>query len=118
MRSIDAGTPAARLKAARRNAGLSQMALAARTGISQPAISEAENAHPPTLLATTLDALCGALGLSLDFVMHGTSAAKTEQEAELLSLLRSASPDMRDAALRSMRALLAPPGGDGKRHAA
>ena len=118
MHAIDASTPAARLKASRKAAGLSQMALAARTGISQPAISEAENADPPNMLATTLDALCSALGVPLDFVMHGASAARTAQEAEILALLRAATPELREAALRALRAILAPAGTNGKRQAA
>ena len=118
MRAIEPTTPAGRLRAARKARGLSQVAVAELTGLSQAAVSESENAHPPTMLAVTMAALCGALGVTLEFVMHGNAAEKTAQEAEILALLRQASPDMRDAALRTLRALLAPPATDGKRRAA
>jgi transcriptional regulator with XRE-family HTH domain len=115
MHAIDAATPAGRLKAARKAAGLSQVAVAALAGLSQAAVSEAENTHPPNMLAVNMAALSGALGITLDFVMHGQHAEKTALEAEVLALLRQAPPDMRDAALRTLRALLT---NDGKRRAA
>jgi transcriptional regulator with XRE-family HTH domain len=118
MRAIEPTAPAGRLRAARKARGLSQVAVAELTGLSQAAVSEAENAHPPTMLAVTMASLCGALGVTLEFVMHGNAAEKTAQEAEVLALLRQASPDMRDAALRTLRALLASPASDGKRRAA
>lgn len=96
---------------------MSQVTVAGLTGLSQAAVSEAENTHPPNMLAVTMAALCGTLGITLDYAMHGQSSSQTAQEAELLALLRQAPPEMRETALRTLRAMLAP-AEDGKRRAA
>lgn len=107
MATIGLHTPAARLRAARKAAGLSQQQVAAELGVAQSTISDAELVHPPKMLATTLMALCARYGLTVDYVMTGSSSDTGHVEAEAARLLRYASPEMRDAAMKVLRAMLA-----------
>jgi transcriptional regulator with XRE-family HTH domain len=63
-----------RLRARRRELGLSQVALAARLGISQPAISHWENDQKEPLLSS-LVALAKSLEISTDWLVLGTPDA-------------------------------------------
>jgi len=110
MGSIEDKTPKGRIRTARKRAGLSQQELAARIGMAQSVISDAETQHPPKMLATTLTAICDQLGISADYVMGRAEADHhMDIEAEAAELLRQAEPEQQELAMRALRAMLASP---------
>lgn len=115
MRSIATEKPGSRLQAARKRAGLTQVQLSAETGVSQPAISEFESGATSDMDASNLVRICAAVGATVEYVMLG-AVADMDHEAEALSLLRHASPEDRDMAMRSLRGMLdRPSAAHGKR---
>lgn len=119
MGSIADPTPKGRLRAARKRAGLSQQELAARIGMAQSVISDAETQHPPKMLASTPAAICEQLGISADYVMGRAEADHhLDIEAEAAELLRQADPEQQQLAMRALRAMLAAPEGPSRKRLA
>lgn len=54
-----------RIREARQSSGVTQVDLAARTGISQPRLSEIESSEEGGLTNTTLERIADALGITL-----------------------------------------------------
>jgi transcriptional regulator with XRE-family HTH domain len=63
----------ARLRAARERLGWSREALAVHSGLSWSAIAQVESGRRRNLRPRTLSALAGALGVSIDYLVHGTA---------------------------------------------
>lgn len=105
MRSIDAESPGARLQAARKRAGMTQVQLQAKTGVLQSTISEFESGANKDMDASSLVKLCKAAGVTVEYVMLG-AVADADHEAEALALLRHAAPEDREMAMRSLRGML------------
>ena len=110
MRSIANDNPGARLQAARKRTGLTQVQLQAETGVRQSTISEFESGSNKDMDASSLVKLCQAVGVTVEYVMLG-AVADRDHEAEALALLRHAAPEDRDMALRSLRGMLDQPTG-------
>jgi len=93
-----------RIKAARQKNNLSQKALGEQLGITAGAVGQWEiGTSSPTV--ATFDALCGALGVTRDWLMTGEEAperymAQTLEEQKMLELVRQLEQDDRGAFLR------------------
>jgi len=66
---------AQRVRAARLRTGLSREALARRCGLSWPAIAQIESGRRTNLRPATLAALARALGLTIDYLVEGSSSS-------------------------------------------
>lgn len=106
MADQDTSTPGGRFKAARLRAGMSQVAVAAAAGVSQPAISEFEGGRTDGIQAINLVKMCVAVGVTAEYVVIGTRSAQDDQEAEAVALLRGADSTQRDLAMRALRGML------------
>lgn len=97
-------TIAKRVKARRDELGLTQGQLAALAGVDQSIISDIENGKG--MKAETLMGVAAGLETTPEWVMAGgTPDAKVEAEAA--SLLRSMEPEARQAAIGSLRGIVA-----------
>lgn len=75
---------ASRLRAARHRAGLSREALAVHSGISWSAIAQIENGRRTNLRPSTLSALAGTLGVTIDYLVSGAGPARPMFEHRVL----------------------------------
>lgn len=102
-----------RIRARRKQLGLTQVDLALRSGIKQPTLSQIEQDQTKEMEASTLAGLCRELMLTPDYVIFGVGHAGDEElavlEAELLFILRSIPKDKQEAMIHMARALYAPP---------
>lgn len=93
-----------RVRAARRRLGWSREALAFHAGISWSAISQLESGRRRNLRPSTLAALAGALGVTLDYLVSGQPGTPTMLEHRMLvygseaEFLRTAGPFLEEAA--------------------
>lgn len=76
-------------------------------GVGQSTVSEFETGTAPNITAENLLPMCRAVGVTAEYVWFGGESASAAEEQEAVALLRSASPVLRDAAIRSLRAMLA-----------
>jgi transcriptional regulator with XRE-family HTH domain len=74
----------ARLMAARQRLGWSREALAFHSGISWSAIAQVESGRRRNVRPHTLSALSGALGVSIDYLVHGGSSSPMLEHQALL----------------------------------
>ncbi len=102
-----------RLKQLRKEAGLTQVELAAAADVSRAHIGKIETDGDP-VGRITLVKLAKALGVSLDFLElgrpdpmgQGDERAKDDGELAWLNLWRAMTDDMRVAAMASLQAML------------
>jgi transcriptional regulator with XRE-family HTH domain len=103
---VDLRTQGGRLKAARTRARLTQVEAARIAGISQAALSEYETGSTADMMASTLHRLCTATGVTVEYILTGVGIDSDDDEREAGALLRQASPGIRAAAMRALRAIL------------
>lgn len=102
----------ARLRAARERAGLSREALAFHSGVSWSAIAQVEAGRRTNLRPSTLSALAGVLGLTIDYLVAGSPARDSMFEHRALlyathsEFMASAAPFLDEAVDRSEAALV------------
>jgi transcriptional regulator with XRE-family HTH domain len=65
-----------RVRASRHRAGLSRDALAFRAGVSSSAIAQIESGRRANVRPTTLSALAGALGVTIDYLVSGSAPSR------------------------------------------
>jgi transcriptional regulator with XRE-family HTH domain len=99
-----------RVRALRKSRGLTQVVLAKRVGVSQPAISDIERGDTTAMLGPTLSELAKALGTNADWLLTGKGSPGRVpdtglSESELLELFRAMSEDDREALLRVARSM-------------
>ena len=92
---------------------LSQQELADEIGIKQPSMSDIVHDKTKTISGKTLAGLCRVLHTTPDYIMFGAGSDQDDQElvlieAEILTLLRSTTPENRESALRSVRGIAVP----------
>jgi transcriptional regulator with XRE-family HTH domain len=75
---------ASRLRAARARLGWSREELAFHSGVSWSAITQAESGRRRNLRPATISALCGALGISMDYLVNGDPSARMLTHRALL----------------------------------
>ncbi len=87
----DLSTIGGRVKAKRLAMGLNQTELAELAGIRQPSLSAIETNETVEITAKVMGALCAALKLPWEYVMHGGigDPADVQAQAELLALYRA-----------------------------
>ncbi len=100
--------PGTRLAEARTRAGLTQVQLAAATGVKQSSISSFENGKRPRMDAWAINSLCKQLNITVEYLLDGARSDNAD-EAEAVSLLRHADPALRDAAMAALRGMLGGP---------
>lgn len=90
-----------RVKALRKSFGLSQPTLAARIGISQPAISQIEKNKTKTLRGHVLAGLCEHLNTTPELILGRYDSSQQLEdamlEAELIKICRDLTPEGRKA---------------------
>lgn len=84
---------------------LTQPALAADAGLSQPTLWAIEKGETKEVTARSLFALAGALGTTVEYLWDGRSGE--EEESELVAIFRRLAPNGRMAVLQAARAVLA-----------
>jgi transcriptional regulator with XRE-family HTH domain len=87
MSGTDAGEPTGigtRLRAARERLGWSREALAVHSELSWSAIAQVESGRRRNLRPRTLSALAGALGVSIDYLLHGAPSSPAMLEHRVL----------------------------------
>ena len=102
-------TPGARLRAARRERGLTQEGLAAELGVSRSAVAQWETDRAGQIRGNLLR-IADVLGVSLEYLLHGDdkrapAQAATGDELALLRLYRELSPEDRAMLLTTARRL-------------
>jgi len=109
-----------RIKQKREEAGLSQRELGERLGISSGAVGQWEIGRtPPTM--ENLDALCGVLDVSRDWLMTGEKTperetVQTQEEKDALIVFRQLDGPTRKAMLQLMKGQIEPkPGKPGRK---
>jgi len=105
-----------RIRTARRERGLTQDGLAAAVGVSRSAVAQWETGRAGQLTAH-LAAIAAALGVGVEFLMHGDDKRAPFQaadgtEAALLRLYRVCTPEDRQVLLMTARRLARLGGGD------
>ncbi len=97
--AIDYQTIGRRLQDSRKKNHMTQEVLAEQVGITVVYLSKVENGRVrPTL--ELLDSLCDNLGISLSSLLTGIEIQKDEYANErIVALLRSCTPDIKEAAL-------------------
>src|SRR3954452_5807720 len=73
-----------RLRAARERLGWSREALAVHSDLSWSAIAQVESGRRVNLRPRTLSALAGALGVSIDYLVHGAPSSPAMLEHQVL----------------------------------
>lgn len=119
---VDMDTIGDRLRSTRLAAGLTQGALGSDAGVSKQAISAIESGATKNPEAKTLEPIARRLGVSQRWLLTGRGGSEgatpevpaedgplSPEEAEMLALFRSISPEMRAALVASAQASLAPP---------
>lgn len=98
-----------RLKALRLSKQLTQVQLAARTGLKQNTISDLERGDSLEMKAETLQALCKELVTTPSYILHGVKDGDAHeaqlQEAELVAIFRELPPSAQSALVNSARLL-------------
>lgn len=94
-----------RLSAAMERAGLKQTQLAEDTGVQQSRISDLVRDKRTSMDARHMHALCKRLGITVEHLLEGTQGNSAD-EAEAVALLRSADPELREAAMNALRGML------------
>jgi transcriptional regulator with XRE-family HTH domain len=117
MDALDTSTAGRRFRIARKRAGLTQKDLHTATGVAQATISEFEGDVIDDIHASSLVALCARVGVTAEYVLLGTRAARGDQEAEAMSLLRDADAEAVAKALDVLRVLLAKPKAEPRKRA-
>jgi transcriptional regulator with XRE-family HTH domain len=102
----------ARVRTLRKAAGMTQVQLSARSGVTQPTISDIERGHTRDLAGDNLTRLCAALKTNPDWLLFGRgSPAPAVQadidESELLALFRALSAEQRSGLLSVVRSMQA-----------
>jgi transcriptional regulator with XRE-family HTH domain len=102
-----------RIRARRKQLGLTQVDLALRINIKQPTLSEIESDKTKEMEASTLAGLCRELMLTPDYVIFGAGDAGDEdlalKSSELLFILRALPADKQESLLHMARGLYSPP---------
>jgi transcriptional regulator with XRE-family HTH domain len=102
----------ARIVARRESMGLTQIDLAKRSGVKQPALSGLENGTSKSISGENLAKLCRELRLTPEFLLWGgplnTDESVAIAEAEAAYIIRSISKEQRDMLLTMARSLLKP----------
>ena len=97
----------ARLRAARERLGWSREALAFHSGLSWSAIAQLESGRRRNMRLQTLSALAGALGVSIDYLVHGVPSSSAMLEHQVLlyetdqELVNTVGPYLREGTERS-----------------
>ncbi len=87
--TAEAASIGERIRAARKTAGLSQIDLAARVGVSQPSVANWESgAHDPRRLMITK--IAAALGVATDWIASGARSAAEQDPHPAAAYLRRA----------------------------
>jgi transcriptional regulator with XRE-family HTH domain len=73
-----------RLRAARERRGLSREALAVHSGLSWSAIAQVESGRRKNVRPQTLSALADALGVTIDYLVHGSPSSSVMLEHQVL----------------------------------
>jgi transcriptional regulator with XRE-family HTH domain len=73
-----------RLRAARERRGWSREALAVHSGLSWSAIAQVESGRRKNVRPQTLSALAKALGVTIDYLVHGASSSSVMLEHQVL----------------------------------
>lgn len=98
-----------RIKALRLSKQLTQVQLAARTGLKQNSISDLERGDTLEMKAETLQALCKELVTTQSYILHGVKDGEAHeaqlQEAELTAIFRELPPSAQAALVNSARLL-------------
>lgn len=97
------------MRALRERAELTQVQLAGRTGVKQSVISDFESGKRESIDARSLYALCKSLGATVDFIWEGDAKSTNSDAAEAADLISAANPELREVAMRTLRALLQEP---------
>jgi transcriptional regulator with XRE-family HTH domain len=98
----------ARIRAARRQSGLTQDELADAVGVSRSAVAQWETDRAGQV-TTNLARIAAALGTNVEYLMRGDSkqgqGASSGDELAMLRLYRNCSPDDRQILLRTAQRL-------------
>ena len=98
----------ARIRAARRQSGLTQDELAAAVGVSRSAVAQWETDRAGQV-TTNLARIAAALGTNVEYLMRGDSkhgqGASSSDELAMLRLYRECSADDRQILLRTAQRL-------------
>lgn len=99
-----------RVRGLRKLAGMTQVTLAKKVGVSQSAISDIERGDTTAMLGPTLSELAKALSTNTDWLLNGKGSpgplANTDvSEGELLNLFRALSEEDQIALLRVARSM-------------
>jgi transcriptional regulator with XRE-family HTH domain len=99
-------TPGARIRQLRREHGLTQDELARLCGVSRSAVAQWETDRAGQLRAN-ISRISGALGASVEYLLHGAGLpeASTGDELALLRLYRECAPEDQAFLLRTARRL-------------
>ncbi|MEA2768437.1 MAG: hypothetical protein QOD93_1399 [Acetobacteraceae bacterium] len=103
----------ARVRAARRDRGLTQDELAGQVGVSRSAVAQWETGRAGQV-TTNLTRIADALEVGVEFIMYGddkraVAEARQGDEIALLRLYRDCSPEDRQLLLRTARRLVSVP---------
>jgi transcriptional regulator with XRE-family HTH domain len=99
-----------RVRALRKTLGLTQVILAQKVGVSQPAISDIESGDTKSMMGPTLSKLAKVLGTNADWLLTGKGTPNRTQdtglsESELLELFRAMNDADREALLQVARSM-------------
>jgi transcriptional regulator with XRE-family HTH domain len=108
MHASDPCSPGSRFQTARKRAKLTQIEVAKAAGVAQSTVSDFESGKTDDIMAANLVRMCLAVSVPVEYVMLGSRAARDDEEAELISLLRGAADDQVRSALKSVRGIVAP----------
>lgn len=106
MHILDASTPGGRFHVARKRAGLTQIDVAKTAGVAQSTVSDFETGKIVDIMAFNLAHMCVAVSVPVEYVLLGSRAARDDEEAEVLSLLRGADDGEVRIALKALRGML------------
>lgn len=101
-------TIGARIKYLREQIGMTQPALAAAVGISQPSMSNIESGHTASPSAIHLMAIAAALNANPNWIVYGEgeqSMPSDADESEMLKAFRELDAGRRAAILAAIKAL-------------
>lgn len=100
-------SPGGRFRSARKRAHLTQPEVAKLAGVTQSTVSDFETGKIADIFAVNLTRMCVAVNVTVEYVMLGSRAARSDVEAEALELLRGADQPTVTLAMKSLRAMLA-----------
>lgn len=100
-------SPGGRFRSARKRAQLTQPEVAKLAGVTQSTVSDFETGKIADIFAVNLTRMCVAVNVTVEYVMLGSRAARSDVEAEALELLRGADHSAVALAMKSLRGMLA-----------